>query len=143
MSITAEYMPSVLNPLVDRASTEKPDSSGWILHPNVFQEVCQLLCSLTTDLSVTCLCHQVPRHIACHPDTQSPWRSSMVLTWNMGLPYAFPSFNMILREFVKVKRECVPTLILIAPNWSIHPWYSGLLNLSVKELVLLPQVKFF
>ena len=63
----------------------------------------------------------------------------MIQNWNIGLPYAFPPFSMISRVLLKIKQECVPLLILIAPVWSTQPWYPELLNLCVREPVLLPQ----
>ena len=53
----------------------------------------------------------------------------MIQNWNIGLPYAFPPFSMISRALLKIKQECVPLLILIAPVWSTQPWYPELLNL--------------
>ena len=43
MSVTAKYLPSVLNTAADRESRIKPDSSEWFLHAKVFQAVSQLL----------------------------------------------------------------------------------------------------
>ena len=59
----------------------------------------------------------------------------------MGLPYAFPLFSMISRVLLKIKQECHPLLILIAPIWSTQPWYPELSDLCVKEAVLLRQGK--
>ena len=50
MSITAEYLSSVLNTVADRESRKKPDSSEWLLHPKVFQAVSRLLVSPTINL---------------------------------------------------------------------------------------------
>ena len=66
---------------------------------------------------------------------------AMIKNWNMGLQHAFPSFNMISRVLLKIKQEYVPLLILIAPACSTQPWYPELLNLCVKEPVLLPRGK--
>ena len=46
---------------------------------------------------------------------------------------------MILRVLLKLKQECVPFFILTAPVWSTQSWYPELLNLCVREPVLLPQ----
>ena len=61
---------------------------------------------------------------------------AMIQNLNMGLPFAFPPFSMISRVFLKTKQECVPLLILV---WSTQPWYPELLDLCVKEPVLLLQ----
>ena len=63
----------------------------------------------------------------------------MIQNWNIGLPYAFSPFSIISRVLLKTKQECVPLLILIAPVWSTQPWYPEVLNLCVREPVLLPQ----
>ena len=61
---------------------------------------------------------------------------AMIQNLNMSLPFAFPPFSMISRVFLKTKQECVPLLILV---WSTQPWYPELLDLCVKEPVLLLQ----
>ena len=122
MAITAEYLPSVLNTVADRESRKKPDSSEWLLHPKVFQAVSQLLGSPPIDLFASRLCHQLPQYIAWHPDPYSQGTDAMIQNWNIGLPYAFPPFSMISRVLLKIKQECVPLLILIAPVWSTQPW---------------------
>ena len=58
-----------------------------------------------------------------------------------GSLFGFPLFSMISRLPLKIKQECISLLILIAPLWSTQPWYTGFLNLCVKEPVLLPQEK--
>ena len=118
---------------------KKPDSSEWLLHPKVFQAVSQLLGSPPIYLFASRLCHQLPQYIAWHPDPCSQGTDAMIQNWNIGLPYAFPPFSMISRVLLKIKQECVPLLILIAPVWSTQPWYPELLNLCVREPVLLPQ----
>ena len=51
----------------------------------------------------------------------------------------FP-FQYILR-LLKIKQECVPILILIAPVWGTQPWYPELLKLWGRNPVLLPKGK--
>ena len=123
MAITAEYLPSVLNTVADRQSRKKTDSSEWLLHPKVFQAVSQLLGSPPIYLFASRLCHQLPQYIAWHPDPCSQGTDAMIQNWNIGLPYAFPIFNMISIVLLKMKQECVSLLILTAPVWSTQPWY--------------------
>ena len=136
IAITAEYLPSVLNIVADRKSRKKPDSSERLLHPKVFQVVSQLLGSLTIDLFASHLCHQLPRCIAWHPDPYSQRTDAMIQNWSS---LCICPFSMISRLFLKIKQQCVPLLILIAPVRSTQPWYPELLNLCVRETVLLPQ----
>ena len=95
---------------------KKADSSEWFLHPKVFQAASRLLGSLTNDLFASQLCFQLPQHIACHPDPYSQGTDAIIQNWNMSLPYAFYPFSLISRVLLKIKQECVPLLILIAPN---------------------------
>ena len=139
MAITAEYLPSVLKTVADRESRKKT---------RLFR-VGSLSQSFSSGFSTTrfsdkrvfasCLCHQLPQYIAWHPDPYSQGTDAMIQNWNIGLPYAFPPFSMISRVLLKIKQECVPLLILIAPVWSTQPWYPEVLNLCVREPVLLPQ----
>lgn len=103
MSITAKYLSSVLNTESDRESRKKPDFSDWLLHPKAFQVV------------------------------SSQGMDTMMQNWSMGLPYAFPAFNVISVVLLKVKLECVPLLNLTAPVGITQPWYLELLNHSVNE----------
>ena len=103
MLITGKYLLSVLNTVADTEIRKKTDPPEWFLHPKVFQTVSRLLGSLTIDLFVSHLCHQLPQYIAWHPDPYSQGTNAMIQNWNMGLPYAFPPFRMILKEKIKIK----------------------------------------
>ena len=141
---TTEYPSSILNTVTDRESREKPGSSEWLIYPKVSQAVSQLPGSLTIDLFASlfaCLCHQLPQYIAWHLYSYSEGMEAMIQNWNKGLPYAFLPFSMILRVLLKTEQKCVRLLTLITLVWSAQPWYPELLNLSVKEPMLLPQGK--
>ena len=116
MYIKAEYLPSVLNTVLDRKSRKNHQ-------PNVFWVLSQLLGSLTIDLFASCLWHQITQCIAWHSDAYIQEIDAMIQIWNMGLPSAFPPCIMISRRLLKIKWECVLLPILIAPVWSTQPWY--------------------
>ena len=48
--ITAEYLPSKWNVVVDRESQRKMDFSEWMLIPKVFQKICQKIVPPQTDI---------------------------------------------------------------------------------------------
>ena len=50
ITITTEYLPSKLNIIADRESSEKVDSSEWKLGPNGFQGLVQLIGNPVVDL---------------------------------------------------------------------------------------------
>ena len=115
MSITVEYLPSVLHTVADRESRKKKtDFSEWFLQPKVLQAVSWLLGSLTVDLFASSLYHQLPQLIVWHPDTYSQGTDAMIQNWNIGLPYTISPFSMISRVLLNIKQECDPLLILIA-----------------------------
>ena len=115
MSITVEYLPSVLHTVADRESRKKKtDFSEWFLQPKVLQAVSWLLGSLTVGLFASSLYHQLPQLIVWHPDTYSQGTDAMIQNWNIGLPYTISPFSMISRVLLNIKQECDPLLILIA-----------------------------
>ena len=50
ITITTEYLPSKLNIIADRESSEKVDSLEWKLGPNGFQRLVQLIGNPVVDL---------------------------------------------------------------------------------------------
>ena len=77
MSVTAEYLPSVLNTVAYK-DKKKPDSSEWFLHLNVFQAVSRLVGSPTIDLFASRLCHQLTQDIGWHRDLYSQGTDAMI-----------------------------------------------------------------
>ena len=122
MSITVEYLPSVLNIVANRESRKKPDSLEWLLHSKNFQAFSRLLGSPAIGLFASCLCHQLPQYIAWNPDSYSQGADAMLQNWNIGLLHTFPPFSMISRVLLKLKQECFPLLFLLAPVCSTQPW---------------------
>ena len=137
MAIKAEYLPSVLTTVVDRESRKKKtDSSEWLTHPKIFQEVYRLLDSLNTSI---CFPPMETTTSMYSPDPYSQGTDAMIQNWNIGLHFAFPPFSMISRVLLKIKQEFVSLLILIALVWSTQPCYSKLLNPCVREAVPMSQ----
>ena len=64
MTITREYLPSVLNTVADRKSMKKPDFSKYLFYSKVFEAVSQLRGSPKIDLFASGLFHQLPQNIA-------------------------------------------------------------------------------
>ena len=86
ISITSEYLLSVLNAVVDVKSRKKTDSSEWFLYLKIFQEVTWLLCFLTIYLFAFHLCHQIPQYIAWQPDLQSgDWCNDTKLEYRFSI----------------------------------------------------------
>ena len=108
MYITAEYLPSGLNTVAARESSQEKKQtlqSGFFI-PKFFKSF---------------LDYQVLRQ-------QIYLLPAYAKNWNKCLPYVFPPFSMISRMLLKIKQECVPLLILITPVWvprTLHHLYPG------------------
>ena len=139
MAITAEYLPSVLKTVADRESRKKNQTlqSGFFI-PKFFKRFLNYQV-----LRQTCICFlpmppTTPIYSLASRSLQSRDRCNDTKLEHRSSLCIFP-FSMISRVLLKIKQECVPLLILIAPVWSTQPWYPELLNLCVREPVLLPQ----
>ena len=135
MSFTTEHLSPVLNKVADRELRKKQHFLEWLFHPNVFQAFSGLLCSTATSLFASCLCYQLPQHIAWHPHPYSQRTEATIQNWLNCLSYTFPAFSMYSKVLLKIKPDYL--LSLIAPVCTTQQWYPELLNLFVKETVLL------
>ena len=131
ISITAGYLPSVLNTIVNRESKKKKKkkkktgTSECLLDPKVFQAVSELLGSPTIDLFAS----------------SSQGTDAMIQKLEHRSSLCISHFQYDFKSALKNKTRIKPLLILIAPVWSTQPCYPELLNLCVREPVLLLQGK--
>jgi len=138
ITITLEYLPSHLNIEADWESRNCQDSSEWKLAPRVFRGMCQKLGQPEIDLFASRLSHQLPAYMAWKPDPGSKATDAFSQSWHRLFPYAFPPFCLIGRVLTKVRNEKC-TLMLVAPVWQTQHWYPLLLEMSIRNPVLLPQ----
>ena len=61
------------------------------------------------------------------------------LDWRNLDGYAFPPFSLLSRVINQVRRQRVPTLVLVTPLWRGATWFPQLLEVAVAPPVLLPQ----
>ena len=139
ITITAEYLPGILNKLADWESRNPITSSEWILHRSIFQHIIKILGCPQVDLFASRLCHQISQYVAWRPDPMSIATDAMQQDWNNSLGYAFPPFCMITRVLNKVLLDQVEQMIIVTPTWQTQPWYSLLLQLCIHQPVLLPN----
>ena len=142
ITISAEYLPSALNQEADWESRHHKDSSDWKLCPLTFHQIGCQMGHPSIDLFASRLCHQLDNYLSWKPDPYSKGVDAMQHIWSSQLGhilYAFPPYSLIPRVLHKVIQDQVHTLILIAPVWQAQPWYPSLLQLSVKNPILLPQ----
>ena len=105
----------------------------------MFQIISQNWGNPEIDLFASRVCYQLHTYMAWRPDSHSQATDALQLKWkNLGFLYAFPPFSLIGRVLLRVREEGL-TMILVAPNWPAQPWYSQILDLCIREPLLLPQ----
>ena len=140
ITVTAEWLPGILNGEADWESRNIRDSSEWLLNPQIFKRITQLLGKPRVDLFASRTSHQLPIYWAWKPDPGCQGVDAFQTQWNRGLMYAFPPFSLIPRVLQKVQKEKA-TLILVTPMWNSQPWYPLLLQLCIAKPILLPSQK--
>ena len=115
--ITAEHLPGVLNVQADKESRTFVDSSDWLF--------------------ATRLTNQLKHYVNWRPDPHAVTTDAFSIDWSQLKGYAFPPFNLIPRTLMKVINDNA-NLVLVAPVWQTQHWWPLLLQLTVKQPVLLP-----
>ena len=71
ITITAEYLPGILNIRADWWSRYSKDFSEWKLSPIVFQHICQKMGIPVVDLFASRLSNEIAKYFAWKPDPHS------------------------------------------------------------------------
>ena len=135
--ITAQHLPGKLNNVADRESREFYDSSEWQIDPQVIQP---FLRSCSVDLFASRLTALLPTYASWKPDPGATYTDAMTLDWSLLKGYAFPPFSLIAPVLKKVSQDKAD-LVLVAPVWQAKPWWPALLNLLIKNPVMIPNSK--
>ena len=139
ITLTVEYVPSKLNVMADWESRNTWDSSEWKLNPAIFQKICLVLGKPQIDLFASRVSHQLPRYMSRKKDPCSVAQNALQQNWSHMFPYAFPPFNLIGQTLQKVKKHSI-NMIIITPVWAAQPWYPQILEMTIHNPILLPQM---
>ena len=140
LTIQAEHIPGKENEDADRESRRGADSSDWMLHPEVFQELNARWGPLDVDLFAARHNAQLPRFYSYRLDPLAEAVDALNQAWTSLNPYAFPPFILLGRVLQKIRKEKVHQVVLIAPVWPNQHWYPSLLE-SVSDLpIILPEI---
>ena len=134
ITITAEYLPGILNTRADWQSRHSKDFSEWKLSSIVFQHISEKMEMPVIDLFASRLSNQIAKYFAWKPDPHSLAADAMQQEWNHEILYAFPPFSLIQRVLCKIAKEKFSTVILITPALQTQPWYPNLLAMSFTQL---------
>ena len=132
ITLTAEYIPSLLNKGVDYQSRNVSDSTEWKLSETIFRRISQIWGLPEIDLFASRLNFQVPKFFSWKPDPLASATDAFQQQWPKGLLFAFPPFCLIGRVIRKAIQDQAE-LILIAPPWTAQTWYPLLLENLVEN----------
>jgi hypothetical protein len=137
ISINAVYLPGAENLIADRLSRAPPDSSDWMLNPEVFNRL-RAHWSLEVDLFASLWNRQLDRFVSwgCHPGALAV--DAFGIGWKDLSAYAFPPFCLIQKCLTKILREQAE-LTIVTPYWPAQPWFPSLLELTCEPALVLPR----
>ena len=137
--LTAEHLPGSMNVTADNLSRVFNDRAEWQLDPLMFQQVMSKLSFFPeVDLFATRLNAQLQTFVSWQPDPMA-WRvDALFLDWGKLKGYAFPPFALLPRCLSKISEEKA-TIVLIAPVWRTQTWYPRLLEMAVRNPIILPK----
>ena len=140
ITVTAEYIPSILNKGADFQSRHVEDSSQWKLLPSIFHKIRKRWGCPIVDLFASRLSFQVPQYFSWKPDPHALAADAFQQCWKKGLLYAFPPFCLIAKTIHKMLRDH-SELILITPLWTTQTWYTLVMSRAVENPILIPYRK--
>ena len=82
--------------------------------------------------------HQLPEYCSWRPDPAARTVDAFSIPWSPERPYLFPPFSLVGRALAKIQGEAVTFACLIAPAWPAQTWYPQLLNMLVRNPIMLP-----
>ena len=130
LMLSAVHVSGIHNETVDFNSCNFNDRTEWSLHPTVFKWLSQATFDPDIDLFASRLNAKVPRFESCSPDPSAFACDAFSLIWKDFNAYAFPSFSLIPRVLVHLKRDKVQRALIITPVRPSQSWYPTLLELK-------------
>ena len=94
---------------------------------------------VTVDLFATSINHCLQIYFSPMADPQAAAVDALIQPWDHLQAYAFPPFSLIQKVLTRVRGSHNLELTLVAPFWSLRPWFPDLLDLLVEVPVLLPH----
>ena len=138
--ITAAHVPGVDNSIADKKSRIFNDNLEWMLHVDIFRNICETYGTPDIDLFASRLNAQLTRYVSWKPDPTAEAIDAFTINWGNLFFYAFPPFSLILRCLQKVEQDQADGIIIV-PKWPTQPWFSKLLHLLIDTPLILPNTK--
>ena len=103
ISLTAEHLPGHLNAIADQESRSVQDRCNWMLNPDIFQRIKEMMGPLEVDLFASRLSKQLPRFYSWRADPEATATDAFMQDWSQQRGYANPPWCLIHRCLSKVK----------------------------------------
>lgn len=136
-SLSAVHLKGTENTLADLLSRKEIREAEWSLNQELFEKISKSWGHPQVDLFAKEENAKIPVFFSLQRQDQALGVDALAHKWDFHLSYAFPPFQLIPKVLAKFRLESTE-LILIAPYWPKRPWFSTLMNLSVKPAWGLP-----
>jgi ribonuclease HI len=139
--LSARHIPGCLNVVADQLSRKgQALHTEWSLHPQIFQDICQIHGAPMIDLFATRFNNKLPLFVSPVPDPKALAVDAMSMDWARRNCYAFPPTACIPQVLRKLLEAPGCRLMLVAPYWPTKTWFLELRQRSLYPPVPLPQV---
>ena len=113
------------------------DSSKWEIDPQVIQP---FLRRCSVDLFASGLTALLPTYASWKLDLGATYTDAMTFDLSLLKSYAFPPFSLNAPVPKNISQD-KGDVVLVASVWQAQPWWPALLNLLIKNLVMIPNSK--
>ena len=131
------YIPGRLNKTADKLSRKLTNDMEWSLSAEIFQKIQNTYGQFDIDLFASPKNYKVARFASFIPDEAAVCINAFSLTWADYFSYIFCPFSMMGPVLQKLCTDGAEAVI-IAPIFSIQPWFPLLLKMICQTSHVLP-----
>ena len=136
--IRVHHIPGKFNILADHLSKlDRPFKTEWALDQSVANSIFQMLTYPNVDLFATRFNRKLPLYVSPVLDSHALVIDALSVNWNCLHACAFLPTILIPSVLAKIRQSWC-RIVLIAPLWPQHPWFSEVLQLLVSAPIHLP-----
>lgn len=136
--LTISHIPGKENTKADQNSRKFNDRTEWSLNRKIFQKISERVFTPNIDLFASRMNFQLKPFVSWMPDPEAFAVDAFTISWRRWLIYAFPPFSLVLRCLKKLEEDAAEG-VFIVPLWPTAVWFPLLLDMLIKEPVMLPQ----
>lgn len=134
------YIPGILNVEADFASRVFDDTTEWMLHKKVFQDITSVFGIPDIDLFASNMNHQLERYVSWSPDCKAVAVDAFSMFWGDEFIYCFSPFSILSEVMSKIQQEEAKALVIV-PYWPTQTWFPQMTHMLINNPLLLPRMK--